>query len=54
MRSPFFCKKRRETMAEACADCDDCPGTGEDLQTNSFRKNALALEDVPALFQRIT
>ena len=41
----FFCKKRRETMIEACADCDDCPGSGEDLKKHSFRK-AMRLEDV--------
>ena len=49
MHAPFFCKKRKEVMAEACADCDDCPGTGEDKKLNSFRK-ALRLEDVIDLF----
>lgn len=44
--TPFYCKKRRETMDEACADCDDCPGTGENLQLNSFRKPAMKIEDV--------
>jgi len=54
--SPFFCKRRKETMDEACADCDDCPGTGEDLKLNSFRtgiKNAMKLEDVVDLFQKL-
>jgi len=47
---PFYCKKRRETMEEACADCVDCPGSGEDLKLNSFRKKSLSLEDVVDLF----
>lgn len=46
----FYCKKRREQMDEACADCDDCPGTGEDRTLNSFRKPVMALEDVIDLF----
>jgi hypothetical protein len=41
----FFCNKRHETVPEACADCEDCPGSGEDLKLNSFRKS-LSLADV--------
>jgi transcription initiation factor IIE alpha subunit len=47
----FYCKKRRETMDEACADCEDCPGSGEDLKLNSFKKS-LSLEDLPELILR--
>ena len=42
----FYCKKRRETLEEACADCEDCPGSGGDLKLNSFRKPAMRIEDV--------
>lgn len=42
----FFCKKRHETVEEACADCEDCPGSGVDLKLNSFRKPAMQLGDV--------
>jgi len=42
----FYCKKRRETLEEACADCEDCPGSGVDLKLNSFRKPAMRIEDV--------
>lgn len=53
---PFYCKKRKEVMEEACADCDDCPGTGEDKRLNSFRtgvRNAMGLEDVLSTLGRI-
>lgn len=42
----FYCKKRRESLDEACADCEDCPGSGVDLKLNSFRKPAMQIEDV--------
>lgn len=53
---PFFCQKRHETMDEACADCADCPGSGEDLKLNSFRtgiRNAMKLEDVVDWAQKL-
>jgi len=52
--SPFFCKRRHETMEEACADCDDCPGSGVDLVTNSFRRPAMKIEDVFEILGDIT
>jgi hypothetical protein len=51
MAPPFYCKKRKETMAEACADCEDCPGSGVDLVTHS-RKRAMSIEDVIEVFGR--
>jgi len=52
--NPFFCKKRHETMIEACADCEDCPGSGVDLVTNSFRKPSMKIEDVFEILGDIT
>lgn len=44
----FFCKKRHESMDDACADCEDCPGSGE-LQAQ-IHKPAMKLEDVFEIF----